>query len=116
MSRLRRGLLPAAAEGVEQLHQGLQVAVAHLGKGVVGAEHGAFGVEQGEHVDGAGVQLGLAEFIGAVGGLGGLLLTEGLMWLAVDLAGLSAPLAKLPVTGLVMVWNFGLRRLLVFFR
>ena len=49
-------------------------------------------------------------------GLGGLLLTEGLMWLAVDLAGLSAPLAKLPVTGLVMVWNFGLRRLLVFFR
>jgi hypothetical protein len=38
------------------------------------------------------------------------------MWLAVDLAGLSAPLAKLPITALVMLWNFGLRRALVFFR
>jgi putative flippase GtrA len=49
-------------------------------------------------------------------GVGGLLLTEGLMRLAVETAGLAAPLAKLPITALVLLWNFGLRRFLVFFR
>ena len=47
-------------------------------------------------------------------GLGGLGLTEALMWLAVDLVHLSAPLAKVPIAGLVLVWNFVLRRLFVF--
>lgn len=49
-------------------------------------------------------------------GVGGLLLTEGLMRLAVETAGMAAPLAKLPIAGLVLLWNFGLRRFLVFFR
>lgn len=48
-------------------------------------------------------------------GLAGLLLTELLMRLAVG-AGIEPPLAKLPITGLVFLWNFGLRRILVFFR
>jgi putative flippase GtrA len=48
-------------------------------------------------------------------GLGGLLLTGGLMRLAVESGGLSAPVAKLPVAGIVLLWNFGLRRLFVFF-
>lgn len=49
-------------------------------------------------------------------GLAGLLLTELLMRLAVGAAGIPAPLAKLPVAGVVFLWNFGLRRMLVFFR
>ena len=49
-------------------------------------------------------------------GLGGLLLTEGLMGLAVGRWGIAAPAAKFPVAALVLLWNFGLRRLLVFFR
>lgn len=49
-------------------------------------------------------------------GIGGLLLTLLLMWLAVDIAQLSPKLAKPFIAGLVLVWNFGLRRLFVFFR
>lgn len=49
-------------------------------------------------------------------GIGGLVLTELLMWLAVDFAHLRPTLAKLPIAGVVLVWNFGLRRLFVFFR
>jgi putative flippase GtrA len=48
-------------------------------------------------------------------GIGGLLLTEGLMRYAVESIGLAAPIAKLPVAGIVLLWNFGLRRRLVFF-
>ena len=48
-------------------------------------------------------------------GVGGLGLTELLMWLAVDLAALRPSIAKLPIAGIVLVWNFGLRRLFVFF-
>lgn len=49
-------------------------------------------------------------------GIGGLLLTLLLMWLAVDLAQLSPKIAKPFIAGIVLVWNFGLRRLFVFFR
>lgn len=49
-------------------------------------------------------------------GLGGLLLTELLMRLAVGGLGLPPPLAKVPVSSLVLLWNFGLRRHLVFYR
>jgi putative flippase GtrA len=49
-------------------------------------------------------------------GIGGLLLTLLLMWLAVDIAHLSPKLAKPFIAGAVLVWNFGLRRLFVFFR
>jgi putative flippase GtrA len=49
-------------------------------------------------------------------GLGGLLLTELLMRLAVGTLGVPAPAAKVPIAGLVFLWNFGLRRVLVFFR
>jgi len=48
-------------------------------------------------------------------GIGGLLLTECLMRIAVESAGLAAPIAKLPVAGIVLLWNFGLRRHFVFF-
>jgi putative flippase GtrA len=49
-------------------------------------------------------------------GIGGLLLTLALMWLAVDIARLTPTLAKPFIAGIVLVWNFGLRRLFVFFR
>jgi putative flippase GtrA len=49
-------------------------------------------------------------------GVGGLGLTELLMWLAVDQAGIAPMVAKLPIAAAVFVWNFGLRRILVFFR
>ncbi len=49
-------------------------------------------------------------------GIGGLLLTEGLMHLAVETGGLTATVAKPPIAGLVLLWNFGLRRIFVFFR
>jgi putative flippase GtrA len=49
-------------------------------------------------------------------GLAGLGLTELLMRLAVGVAGLPPLWAKLPIVGLVFLWNFGLRRMLVFFR
>jgi putative flippase GtrA len=49
-------------------------------------------------------------------GLAGLALTELLMHLAVGVAGMPPTLAKLPIVGLVFLWNFGLRRMLVFFR
>lgn len=49
-------------------------------------------------------------------GIGGLALTALLMWLSVDLAGQSPELVKPFIAGIVLVWNFGLRRLFVFFR
>lgn len=59
----------------------------------------------------------LRDFINfALIGIGGLLLTLLLMWLAVDLARLRPELAKPFIAGIVLVWNFGLRRLFVFFR
>lgn len=49
-------------------------------------------------------------------GLAGLALTELLMRLAVGMLGMPPTVAKLPIVGLVFLWNFGLRRMLVFFR
>ncbi|MGJ0508283.1 MAG: GtrA family protein [Methylocystis sp.] len=47
-------------------------------------------------------------------GLAGLLLTEALMYLFVDRIGLDAPLAKIPTSGLVFLFNFTARRALLF--
>jgi putative flippase GtrA len=49
-------------------------------------------------------------------GVGGLLLTAFLMWVSVDLLALDPQISKLFIAALVLVWNFGLRRLFVFFR
>lgn len=55
------------------------------------------------------------EFLGfALVGLAGLVLNEALMKLFVDWAGLGYALAKLPATGVGFVFNFGLRRALLF--
>ena len=49
-------------------------------------------------------------------GVGGLLLTALLMWMSVGLLTLDPQISKLFIAALVLVWNFGLRRLFVFFR
>ncbi len=57
------------------------------------------------------------EFVGfALVGLAGLVLNEGLMKLFVESAGLGYALAKIPATGVGFVFNFGLRRALLFTR
>lgn len=47
-------------------------------------------------------------------GIAGLLLTALLMWLAVTGLQIAPQLAKVFIAALVLVWNFSLRRLLVF--
>ena len=47
-------------------------------------------------------------------GLAGLALNEGLLKLFVDTAGLGYAFAKLPATGVGFVFNFGVRRLVLF--
>lgn len=49
-------------------------------------------------------------------GVGGLLLTALLMWVSVGLLALDPQISKLFIAALILVWNFGLRRLFVFFR
>lgn len=46
----------------------------------------------------------------------GLLLTEVLLWLLVDRAGLSPMLAKVPTAGFVFMFNFAARKFLLFTR
>ena len=47
-------------------------------------------------------------------GLAGLVLNEGLMKLFVETAGLGYALAKIPATGVGFVFNFGVRKALLF--
>jgi putative flippase GtrA len=47
-------------------------------------------------------------------GLAGLALNEGLMKLFVETAGLGYAIAKIPATGIGFIFNFGLRRALLF--
>jgi putative flippase GtrA len=55
------------------------------------------------------------EFIGFFGvGLAGLVLTQGLMMLWVERLGLAPGLAKVPTAGLVFIFNFTVRRALLF--
>ncbi|PIB93294.1 GtrA family protein [Caulobacter sp. FWC2] len=55
------------------------------------------------------------EFVGFVGvGLAGLVLTQGLMALWVEALHLSPGLAKIPTAGIVFVFNFTVRRALLF--
>ena len=50
----------------------------------------------------------------AVIGVIGLLLSEGGMYLFFDLAGIHFMLAKIIVTGIVLLWNYIARKLLIF--
>jgi len=55
------------------------------------------------------------EFIGFFGvGLAGLALTQGLMALWVEMFRMSPGLAKIPTAGIVFVFNFAVRRALLF--
>lgn len=47
-------------------------------------------------------------------GIAGLLLTQGLMWLFVDGCGLIVPLAKCITLFLVLFWNFGARKWILY--
>lgn len=49
-------------------------------------------------------------------GVVGLLLTLGLLWVFVEIFSLNPMFSKLIVTGLVLIWNFGMRKTFVFFR
>lgn len=55
-------------------------------------------------------------FIFALIGVGGLLLTVALMWLAVDVLLWDVRISKIIIAILVLLWNFGLRRIFVFFK
>jgi hypothetical protein len=55
------------------------------------------------------------EFAGFLGvGLAGLILTQGLMALWVEVFGLTPGLAKIPTAGIVFLFNFVVRRALLF--
>ncbi len=55
------------------------------------------------------------EFIGFLGvGLAGLVLTQGLMALWVEMLRMTPGLAKIPTAGIVFVFNFAVRRALLF--
>lgn len=55
------------------------------------------------------------EFIGFIGvGFAGLVLTQGLMALWVEALGMSPGLAKIPTAGIVFLFNFTVRRALLF--
>lgn len=55
------------------------------------------------------------EFIGFIGvGLAGLILTQGLMALWVEVLRLTPGLAKIPTAGIVFLFNFTVRRALLF--
>lgn len=49
-------------------------------------------------------------------GVVGLLLTLVLMWIFVEFFSFHPMLSKLVVAGLVVIWNFGMRKTFVFFR
>ncbi len=49
-------------------------------------------------------------------GIGGLMLTSVLMVVFVDLLALDARMSKIAIAIIVLFWNFGLRRIFVFFR
>lgn len=49
-------------------------------------------------------------------GVGGLLLTVCLMWLLVDIFSFDVKISKIMVAALVLMWNFGLRKIFVFFK
>lgn len=49
-------------------------------------------------------------------GIGGLLLTTLLMWLSVDILSFDARMSKIVIAVIVLFWNFGLRKVFVFFK
>ena len=56
------------------------------------------------------IEFAIFAFIGVIG----LGLTEGLMWLFTDLAGLHYLLSKLITAALVLLWNFIARKAVLF--
>ena len=64
-----------------------------------------------------GVRDARAEFaIFALVGVAGLLLTEGLLWLQIDLLHLHRVVAKVDAAGVVFLFNFSVRKMLLFTR
>lgn len=55
-------------------------------------------------------------FVFTLIGIGGLALTALLMWISVDHFQIDPRIAKAVIAGIVLFWNFGLRRIFVFFR
>ena len=55
-------------------------------------------------------------FIFALIGVGGLLLTVAFMWLTVDVFSWDVRISKIIIAILVLLWNFSLRRIFVFFK
>jgi putative flippase GtrA len=55
-------------------------------------------------------------FIFALIGAGGLLLTVAFMWLAVEMFSWDVRISKIIIATLVLLWNFSLRRIFVFFK
>lgn len=60
--------------------------------------------------DGQALEFTIFSIIGLVG----LSLTVLLMWLLVDMGGLNPLIAKLITTGLVLCWNFGARKWILY--
>jgi putative flippase GtrA len=56
-----------------------------------------------------------AEFtVFALVGIGGLLVTEVVLWSGTELVGLDYRISKIVAVAIVLLWNFGLRKLLLF--
>ncbi len=55
-------------------------------------------------------------FIFSLIGVGGLLLTLALMWLAVDVFSWDVRISKAIIASVVLIWNFLLRKIFVFFK
>lgn len=54
-------------------------------------------------------------FVFSAIGVGGLLLTALLMWIGVEQLELDARVSKIFIAAVVLIWNFALRRIFVFF-
>src|SRR6267142_6415019 len=64
-STIAGGQLPAAAEGIEQLYERLEVREPDLNQRILGTEERALRIQHRQHVDRAGVQLDLRDLVGA---------------------------------------------------
>ncbi len=72
-----------------------------------------FWVFQGNHVKTGKDHLKAGSLFALICGIG-FLLTELGMWLGVQVCGWYYPVVKIGVTGIVMFWNYGSQKLLVF--
>ena len=72
-----------------------------------------FWVFQDHHVKTGGAHLKAGSLFVVTCGIG-FLLTELGMWLGVQILGWHYPIVKIGVTGIVMLWNYGSQKFLVF--